>query len=590
MNAGQAYQSKYSNSWALIIGINKYVHTSPLNYATNDAQALAEILKQSFKFPKQNISLLLDEKATKKTIHKLFMDFTDKEKIKPDDRFVVFFAGHGHTVQGRRGEVGFLIPVDGKPKDLNTLIRWDELTRNADLIPAKHMFFLMDACYGGLALLRTPAFGSMRFMGDMLKRYARQVLTAGKADETVADGSGVRPGNSIFTAHLLNGLEGQAATENGIIAASGIMAYVYQQVAHDQYSHQTPHYGFVDGDGDFIFDTSLLDAKRKAASTSTEINPKGEKGEEDILINTSPPIAPAFTSEDSVVDKIKELLSVPSKRIKLADFVNLRVRHFLDAADLRHFPVQGVVADEKNFIERIHKYEEIVKDLQQIAVLIAQWGEGEQLDLLEKIFTRLAEADKGSSGTVLWLRLSWYPILVLVYSVGMTALATRKYDALRIALLTPVHTDREYYNDGHPPLMIPTFSNILELREQFKLLPGHERHYVPRSEYLYKNLQPILEDALFLGKSYESTFDEFEIMAALTFSDVTGSDWGPPGRFAWKNSRHFGEKPFTRLVEYAKKSGENWEPLKVGFFGGSLDRFNKIVNSYSELLSKLNWW
>ena len=58
-----------------------------------------------------------------------------------NDRIIFFFAGHGHTVSSRRGEIGYLVPVDGYPGDISTLIRWDELTRNADLINAKHIFF-----------------------------------------------------------------------------------------------------------------------------------------------------------------------------------------------------------------------------------------------------------------------------------------------------------------------------------------------------------------------------------------------------------------------------------------------------------------
>jgi uncharacterized caspase-like protein len=124
-----------------------------------------------------------------------------------DARVLIFFAGHGHTVSGNRGEIGFLVPVDGQVSDLSTLIRWDELTRNADLVPAKHMLFLMDACYGGLALSRRPLPpGSMRFVRDMLQRFSRQVLSAGKADEPVADAGGPRPGHSIFTGHVLDAL------------------------------------------------------------------------------------------------------------------------------------------------------------------------------------------------------------------------------------------------------------------------------------------------------------------------------------------------------------------------------------------------
>src|SRR4029077_9224245 len=102
--------------------------------------------------------------------------------------------------------------------------------------------------------------GSMRFVRDMLQRFSRQVLTAGKADEAVADAGEPRAGHSIFTGHVLDAMEGAAATVEGIISANGIMAYVYDKVGNDANSYQTPHYGFIDGDGDFIFNTAPLDS------------------------------------------------------------------------------------------------------------------------------------------------------------------------------------------------------------------------------------------------------------------------------------------------------------------------------------------
>jgi len=122
-------------------------------HAANDASAVAEILTKKFDFPTDNVRVLLDSKATRENIMKEFLLLADSSKVGPDDRILVFFAGHGHTVSGRRGETGFLVPVDGKADELATLIRWDELTRNADLISAKHMLFLMDACYGGLSFI-----------------------------------------------------------------------------------------------------------------------------------------------------------------------------------------------------------------------------------------------------------------------------------------------------------------------------------------------------------------------------------------------------------------------------------------------------
>jgi len=583
MDKNYIYNPEYSNSRALVIGINKYIFCSPLNYATNDAEAIVKVLEERFGFPKKNITLLLDKKATQKSIRKSFIRYTNEKIIRPDDRILVFFAGHGSTLKGSRGEVGFLIPVDGKLEEIGTLIRWDEFTRNADLIPAKHIFFLMDACYGGLSLVRQPEFGSMRFLKDMLQRISRQVLTAGKADEVVADGSGVRPGHSIFTAHLLNALEGEASTSDGIISASGVMAYVYDRVGRDQYSHQTPHYGFIDGDGDFIFDTSIFE---KLKDTKEE---KENKKGKDILLNTSPQITPIHVADVSVVDAMKQLLSDPSQKIKLDDYVTNHIRHFLDATDLRHFPVQTPSVSKEDFLDRIQRYEDLTKYLENISILLAQWGNFDQLLLLEKIFTRIANADRGSSGTIVWLKLVWYPLILLMYTAGIAALSKLKYGALKIILETQVRPGSEYSNKTMP-VIIPVIGNLKGLHDQFKLLPGHEKHYVPRSEHLFKSLQPSLEDLLFLGRSYESLFDRFEIFLALIYADTTDHDWGPPGRFAWKYRSLHTENPYAELIEEARKDGDMWAPLKAGFFQGSYESFRKIADSYKGKLDKLPWW
>ena len=146
------YTPEYNNSWALIIGINTYP-TAPLSYARHDAEAIQRILINKFNFPEENTVLLADEKATRSAIIETFLNFAQGH-IDPNDRILVFFAGHGYTHSGKRGEVGYLVPVDGAPNNLASLIRWDELTRNGDLIPAKHILFIMDACYGGLAITK----------------------------------------------------------------------------------------------------------------------------------------------------------------------------------------------------------------------------------------------------------------------------------------------------------------------------------------------------------------------------------------------------------------------------------------------------
>jgi uncharacterized caspase-like protein len=202
------YRPQYENSWALVTGVNAYVHASPLDIACADAESVVQVLTDELGFPQANVTMLLDAEATRTKIMEQFLRF---ESLGHDDRLLVFFAGHGLTVDSHRGPVGYLVPVDGDWKDKSTLVRWDELTRNADIIPAKHILFVMDACYSGSAIQRGTSPGDRRFISDILQRRSRQVVTAGKSDQQVADGGGPTGRNSIFTGHLLEGLRGKAA-------------------------------------------------------------------------------------------------------------------------------------------------------------------------------------------------------------------------------------------------------------------------------------------------------------------------------------------------------------------------------------------
>ena len=126
-----SYRPAYAGSRALVIGINSYQHASPLSYAVNDAEAVADLLKSSLGFPAEHVTLLLDRGATKPEIMNAFMRFT-VDDVEPDERILVFFAGHGYTRSGSRGETGFLVPYEGHIDNLGST-RQSVLARGAML-------------------------------------------------------------------------------------------------------------------------------------------------------------------------------------------------------------------------------------------------------------------------------------------------------------------------------------------------------------------------------------------------------------------------------------------------------------------------
>jgi hypothetical protein len=577
------YKQEYTNCWALIIGINKYRYVSPLYYARNDAEVIASLLVEKFNFPKENVFTLLDEDATKNNILNSYMKFA-MDDVLPDDKILIFFAGHGHTIRGNRNDVGYLVPTDGTTNNLSSLIRWDELTRNSELISAKHIFYIMDACFSGLAITRGLQQGSMRYLKDMLQRYSRQVLTAGKANEVVADANGPISEHSIFTGYLIQALDGEAIINNGILSANNVMAYVFENVSKDYYSNQTPHYGYFEGDGDFIFEAPILEELTK-----------DENIDNDILMEFFIKRQDNFETHFDLIDQVKEYISEERFKLKLDTLATKELRQMLELTGENKMSIDAPFNNE-NMIERIKLYEKVTNNIQIIVASLAHWGSSNYMPILMKILSRSTDNITLKSGITIWLYLRWYPALLLTYIGGISAIAAENYENLFKIFTT--RTESSKTNDKHTVLIMSVVESVLELDKVnvFKSMPGHERHYVPRSEYLFKQLQPLLDDILFLGKSYENTFDRFEVFYALVYADIsttgTNNIWGPPGRFAWKYRDYNRENnAFIELVKEAENYKDEWKPLKAGLFAGKYERFNQVASEYqNKILNNLNWY
>ena len=247
----------YDNSYALIIGIDKYQNVKPLNYAVKDAESIQDILVSTFDFPEGNITLLKNEEANKQAILKAFSDITTKAE--DNDRVLIYFAGHGDTYDlPDGGEMGYLLPVDGNNDDLFlSSIAMDDLKRISLMSKAKHLLYLVAACYGGLLTIGARGLDSKttpNYIEKITKNKSRQIITAGGRGEQVIEKS--EWGHSAFTLHLNRGLKDGNADMNadGYITAAELGIYLSEKVTIDSDYQQTPQYGrMTSQEGEFVF-------------------------------------------------------------------------------------------------------------------------------------------------------------------------------------------------------------------------------------------------------------------------------------------------------------------------------------------------
>lgn len=248
-------------SWAVVIGIDNYQDPKipRLKYAVADARAVGKELERRG----YQVTLLVNEQATERAINTELRSKL-RQRTGKDDRVVVYYAGHGQDdkLEGSK-TMGYLLPVDGELENIpGTGISMGVVKELADALPAKHVLFLMDACYGGVAGQQTRALPktSEAYVKQITRERGRQLITAGGADQEALEASD--GGHGLFTAYLLKGLtEGLADLNNdGIIPASELYAYLDSRVfseAQMRGHQQRPEIWTLSAEkGEFVFFTT----------------------------------------------------------------------------------------------------------------------------------------------------------------------------------------------------------------------------------------------------------------------------------------------------------------------------------------------
>jgi len=250
----------YARRHALCIGINDYASPAipDLSYAEADAREVADVLRALYGF--DDMTLLAGRQASKAAINAAIASLFDPGRVGPGDAVVIFFSGHGQTVKQGRSEVGYLIPQDAKLELARVVnpapyrqyaVRMDDLRSDADGIPAKHVLFLIDACYSGY--LSSKAIEAPPAIASALKYPARQVITAGTAGEQAVEHNAW--GHGAFTYKMLEILR----AERGPLQASRLGVMLKERVPREVAARfgsarmLSPQAKYLSGDGDFLF-------------------------------------------------------------------------------------------------------------------------------------------------------------------------------------------------------------------------------------------------------------------------------------------------------------------------------------------------
>ncbi len=228
-----------------------------LKTTRQDAERLAEILQEQYQY---EVDLLVDEVSNQR-LTTLFNDELPA-KVGPNDRLIVYFAGHGVALDGDNGPAGYLLPQDANAQDRSSYLSMQVVHDALIALPCRHCLIILDCCFSGAfrwssqrSFLTSPDAVLYR---ERYERFIRfdvwQVLTSAGHDQKALDSlPGATLGTRQDTGHehspfaeaLFTALEGKADTNgDGVLVATELHLYLHEQVeirAEKQVQHeQTP--------------------------------------------------------------------------------------------------------------------------------------------------------------------------------------------------------------------------------------------------------------------------------------------------------------------------------------------------------------
>jgi WD40 repeat protein/uncharacterized caspase-like protein len=270
--------SEKASLYVLAVGVNEYWDSAlRLNFAAADANSIGEGFRQAGTklYQQVTIKTVKDRDATAENLDHVFAELG--QKVRPQDVFVFFLAGHGKTVDARF----YFLPQDfhysGEDSIIKKGVGQDQLQSWVSRIKAQKSVLLFDACESGSLIgdkIAMRGIEEKAAVDRMTRAMGRTVLTATTDNKPAVEGY---RGHGVFTYTLLAGLDEADSNGDGVIDVTELAQYVDRRLPDLTYDafklRQVPQMSIVGSDFPLVSRASLLSGDN-APPTPAEIPTK----------------------------------------------------------------------------------------------------------------------------------------------------------------------------------------------------------------------------------------------------------------------------------------------------------------------------
>ena len=193
-----------TNTFAVIIGNEKYSQVAQVPYAENDAKVFAEYCRKTLGLPQKNVRTYGNA-----TYAGFVQAVNDIKKIAEayNGNLSILFYYAGHGIPNEQSKDAYLLPVDADGKQMDVCYSVGKLYKELGELGAKNVVVFMDACFSG-AQRGDGMLASARGVAIKAKAEAPHgnmvVFSAATGDETAYPYK--EKGHGMFTYFLLKKL------------------------------------------------------------------------------------------------------------------------------------------------------------------------------------------------------------------------------------------------------------------------------------------------------------------------------------------------------------------------------------------------
>jgi hypothetical protein len=280
---------------------------------------------------------------------------------------------------------------------------------------------------------------------------------------------------------------------------------------------------------------------------------------------------------------LKRFLSSNEHRIQLRDLMIDETERCLNSltevwkALESGAPSQGVVAIH------LQRIQGACETLCSLFATASYYSGPDNLPAFRDALKLLAGHEWSTGGYVFWESLQKYPLLLVLYSIGVAASASGNYTMLSDVASVPAYRSR--IQRGVEPLAaILDAHEVMDIDNGKSMLAGKKNRKTPFNDYLLEVITNVLSPIIRDKNILEDAFGLFEYLWALIrihYRAERGEEvrWVAVGRFIWA-----GRQAYSNELE--RNMDKKSPMLSAGLFGGDVVALKRVHAQAEKMLQE----